>query len=80
MHPMFCENKNINSLMNFHSPQNQSVTILPVFAVKNNTLVIPEKEYTKRDYPSLPYDMVKITAQNGQKIYVRRDKLGSAEV
>jgi hypothetical protein len=65
--------------MNFHTPQNQSVTETPFFAVKNNTLVSLENEFLKKDYPTLPYDMVKITAQDGRKIYIPRNKLSSAD-
>jgi hypothetical protein len=65
--------------MNFHTPQSQSHTPLPVFAVRNNTLISPEKIFTKRDYPNLPDDMVKITAQDGRKIYIPRHKLNSAD-
>lgn len=65
--------------MNFHTPQNQSLTEIPFFAVKNHTLVCPEREFLKRDYPNLPYDMVKITAQDGRKIYIPRHKLSTAD-
>ena len=65
--------------MNFHAPQNQTITELPTFAVRNNTLVTPEKVFVKRDYPNLPCDMVKITAQDGRKIYIPRHKLSSAD-
>jgi hypothetical protein len=66
--------------MNYHIPKRQSRTPVPKFAVKNGMLVCPEKIYSQQDYPSLPSDMVKITAQNGKKIYIPREKLSSAEV
>jgi hypothetical protein len=65
--------------MKFHAPESQSEAEHSTFAVKSNTLVHQEKVFEKKHYPSLPHDMVKITAQNGQKIYVSRHKLSSAD-
>jgi hypothetical protein len=65
--------------MKFHTPKNQSLTPLPVFAVRNNTLVHAKKVFLKRDYPNLPYDMVKIMGQNGKNVYLPLSKVSAAD-
>jgi len=60
--------------MNYHLPVNQDVTPILGFAVKNKELVIPNKLYTKEQYPSLPYSMVKILSRDGRNIFVPMSK------
>ena len=66
--------------MQFHTPTSTKRVALPTFVIKNGELVCPEKIYTKDEYPNLRHDMVKITAQNGQKIFVNRSKVSAMDV
>lgn len=58
--------------MNYHLPVHQEVESTPTlaFAILNKQLVCPSKVYTKEQYPSLPYSLVKIAAQDGRNIFV----------
>jgi hypothetical protein len=62
--------------MNFHTAP--VITRKPAdmagFAVRNNELVLPQKMFTKSEYPSLPFDMVKVTSRDGRNIYLPATK------
>lgn len=67
--------------MKYHLPvQGKFSDELPAFMSKNNELIIPEKIYSNREYPSLPETMVKITGRNGIKILVPLHKISSMDV
>ena len=66
--------------MNWHTPQAIKRVDVPRFATKNGELICPEKIYTKEEYPNLPEDMVKITGQNGQKIFIKRSKISAMDI
>jgi hypothetical protein len=66
--------------MQYHTPQTIKRVQVPQFAVKNGELICPEKIFTKEEYPHLKQDLVKITGQNGQKIYVPRNKVSPMDV
>jgi hypothetical protein len=44
------------------------------FAIRNNELSLPQKMFTQGEYPSLPYDMVKVTSRDGRNIYLPASK------
>lgn len=66
--------------MNFHTNQTVIKVPVPQFATRNGNLIMPEKIYTKREYPNFPEDMVKIIGQNGQRIFIKRSKISPVEV
>ena len=66
--------------MQYHIPQTIKKVQVPQFAVKNGELVCPEKIFTREEYPHLKHDLVKITGQNGQKIYINRNKVSPMDV
>lgn len=66
--------------MNYHTPKTIKQIDVPTFATKNGELICPEKIFTREEYPHLPHDMVKITGQNGQKIFVNRNKIHAMDV
>jgi len=66
--------------MQFHTPQKIMRVEVPTFAKKGDEIVCPEKIFTKEEYPHLKNDLVKITGQNGQKIYVNRKKISAMDV
>jgi hypothetical protein len=58
--------------MNYHTPITQNVEkFQPFLGVKNNSLVYPTNVYLKKQYPNLPYDMVKIPGMDGRNHFVR---------
>lgn len=62
--------------MNYHTPATQNVNCpVPQLAEKSGEIVCPEKVYLKKQFPSLPYDMVKIKGRDGTNIYIRLTKI-----
>lgn len=63
--------------MNYHTPQESRTVKKPEFLVLNGALVVPQKIYTKREYPKFSDDMVKLTSQDGRNIFLPISKLAN---
>jgi hypothetical protein len=62
--------------MNYHVPVKQDVSNeVPTFMLRRDELICPQNIYRKEQYPNLPCDMVKVTAQDGSDIFVPISKL-----
>lgn len=67
--------------MNYHTPITQNVSsVIPVFAQVGKELISPQKIYRKEQYPTLPYDMVKITSIDGRNIFIPLSKMSSMDL
>lgn len=67
--------------MNYHTTPvaNSNSRKIPTFVVKNGELIVPQKIFSKKDYPTLPFDMVKLVGRDGTNIYIPKSKISSLE-
>lgn len=64
--------------MRYHTPiQSQSgIESIPQFLERNGELVSADAFYSKGEYPNLAHSLVKITTQDGRKIFLPKHKFG----